>query len=241
MSQINPPEVPQDDIPQTISINGVDYDPTEAQSLIELGKKTSDLEKQWNTPVDNVWPEYGKTRESLKSMEAELTQARTKLQEFESKQTAGTETQADRQQAREAAKTLGIVLDDDLKSGGYIRKEELPDLFRSFNEEQREVQKILDTGDSLEKEIDGKDGRPAFNKKVVIAYANAYGIPDLTQAYEDMYKAQLDTWKSNQVTSQKSQGLKTLSTGGTKQVKEVKVTDDNVNEMLRESLYGSDN
>ena len=46
--------------PSKIVINGQEYDPTEAQELIDTGRKTREYEKQWNTKVDAVWPEYGK-------------------------------------------------------------------------------------------------------------------------------------------------------------------------------------
>lgn len=227
------------EIPTVISINGVDYDPAEAQSLIDLGSKTRDLEKQWDTPVDKVWPEFGKSRETLKSLEGQLADAQTKIQEYEAKKDAGTETPADTKAAREAAKQLGIVLDEDLDSRGYIKKDELPQLFQSWSQEQEAIKGVLATADSLEKEIDGTDGRPAFNKKVVLAYATAYNIPDLKAAYEDMNKPQLDAWKSKQVTDKRNLGLKTLEGGGSKETKKVEVNDDNKRDLLREALWGS--
>lgn len=228
------------DISSTISINGVDYDPTEAQSLIDLGTKTRDLEKQWDTPVDKVWPEYGKTRETLNTTVAERDAARKELEDFKSKQTAGTETNVDVQEAKEAARKLGLILNEDFEKQGYIKKDDLPGLFQTFAQQQEEVRKVLDNANDLEKSIDGSDGRPAFNKKVVLAYASAYNIPDLNAAYEDMNKTQLDAWKASQVNSQKAKGLKTLGAGGEKSVKETKVTDDNVSDLLKETLYGSE-
>lgn len=226
------------DIPQTISINGVDYDPTELQSFIDKGKQTLDLEKQWDTPVDKVWPEYGKTREQLSTISQERDTARRELEEFKSKQSAGTDTPTDLREAQEAARKLGIVIKDDFEKEGYIKKDDLPKYFENFSKQQEEVRKVLDRANELEKEIDGNDGRPAFNKKVVLAYANAYNIPNLKEAYEDMNKSQLESWKSQQVDSKRSKGLKTLGTGGNKEPQESKVTDDNVSDRLQEALYG---
>ncbi len=226
-------------IPTTISINGVDYDPNEVQSFIDKGKQTIDLEKQWDTSVDKVWPEYGKTRESLKTIEAERDAARKELDEFRAKQAAGTDTKTDLADAKAAARELGLTLNEDLEKSGYIKKEDLPKYLQEFNQEQEAVKKVLNRADELEKEIDGKDGRPAFNKKVVLAYANAYGKGDLMEAYEDMHKPQLDAWKTAQVEAKKTQGLKTLSQGGSKEPRSVRVTDDNAKDLLRESLYGT--
>ena len=224
--------------PSTISINGIDYTPEEAQSLVELGTKTRDLEKQWDTPVDKVWPEFGKTREELKTIQAERDAVRTELDEFKAKQAKGEETSADIKEARENARKLGLTLNEDLEKSGYIKKEDLPELFKSFAQEQEEVRKLMSNADALEKEIDGTDGRPAFNKKVVLAYANSYNIPDLKEAYEDMHKPALDAWKTAQVEAEKAKGLKTLSTGGKKEPGEVRVNDDNAKGLLHEKLYG---
>lgn len=226
------------DIPSTISINGVDYDPTELESFISKGKQTLELEKQWDTPVDKVWPEYGKTREQLSTISQERDAAQRELQEFKSKQNAGTDTPSDLREAQEAARKLGIVLKDDFEKEGYIKKDDLPKYFENFSKQQEEVRKVLDRANELEKEIDGSDGRPSFNKKVVLAYANAYNIPNLKEAYEDMNKSQLDSWKSQQVDAKRPKGLKTLGTGGAKEPQESKVTDDNVSDRLKEALYG---
>ena len=95
---------------QKIVINGQEYDPTEAQELIDTGRKTREYEKQWNTKVDAVWPEYGKATTTLKQRDAELTEARQKLAQFEQKKDDGTQTTEDVRQAQEAARKLGIPL-----------------------------------------------------------------------------------------------------------------------------------
>lgn len=224
--------------PSTISINGVDYTPEDAQSLVELGTKTRDLEKQWDTPVDKVWPEFGKTREELKTTQSERDAMKAELEEFKAKQAKGVETPDEIKEAQENARKLGLTLNEDLEKSGYIKKEDLPELFKTFAQEQEEVRKLLSNAEALEKEIDGTDGRPAFNKKVVLAYANSYNIPDLKEAYEDMHKSALDAWKAAQIEAEKAKKLKTLGGGGDKKPAEGKVNDDNMKELLHEKLYG---
>lgn len=226
------------EIPSTVSINGVDYSPEDAQSLIELGTKTRDLEKQWDTPVDKVWPEYGKTRESLRAVESERDAARKELEDFRTKQNAGVETSTDIKEAQDAARKLGLSLNEDIEKQGYVKKEDLYKEFQTYSQQQAAVNDILTKADNLEKEIDGTDGRPAFNKKVVLAYANAYNIPDLQAAYEDMNKPQLDAWKTKQVTDKRNPGLKTLDAGGQKDVKKVEINKDNLSEHMKEALWG---
>lgn len=221
-----------------VTINGQEYDATEAHSLIEKGRMTSEYEQKWNTSLDKVWPEYGKSRETIKSLESQLTDSQKQLQEFQVKKDAGTETPADVQQAKEAARKLGIILKDDLEQTGYIKKDELPKYFQQFQQEQEAVKAVLNEAEKLEKEIDGTDGRPKFNKKVVLAYANSYGKTDLKEAYEEMHEDSLKAWKDNQISMQKKPSLKTLrANGGSKEPGEVTVNDDNVNDLLKEALY----
>jgi hypothetical protein len=175
-------------------------------------------------------------------MQSELETARQQLTQFQTKKDAGTETQADVAQAKEAARKLGLTLNEDLEKSGYIKKDEL-DSYLEEREKQRDaVKSILSTAEKLEKEIDGTDGRPKFNKKVVLAYAQAYGIGDLQKAYEDMHADSIKSWQDAKIAAEKKPGLKTLqSISGNKEPKSVFVTDDNVNNLLKERLWGSSN
>ena len=230
------------DVPSNIVINGQEYSPEDAQAYIERGKRTMELEKEWNTPVDKVWPEYGKTREQLKTLQTERDQAKQQLAEFQEKQTHQTETPADVKQAREAAKNLGIVLNEDIKDK-YIDRDQLEtylsDRDRKREAEKSAIQSVLSEAEKLEKEIDGTDGRPKFNKKAVLGYAAATNMTDLKSAYEDMHSDVLTEWKSKQVELAKKKGLSTLKPGGAKTPTEVKPNNDNLSDMLRETLWGA--
>jgi hypothetical protein len=227
------------DAPLKVIINGQEFDPTEAQELIDTGRKTREMEEKWNTKLDNVWPEYGKSREQLKTYESELTEARSQLAEFNKKKEEGVETKQDVSEAQEAARKLGIVLAPDLDKAGYVKRDDLDAYFQKKEAEKSAVDQILSRADSLEKEIDGTDGRPKFNKRAVLAYAGAYKIQDLQQAYDEMNEDSIKPWKEQQIASQKAKGLKTLKGGDSKSPKEPKINNDNLKEALRESLYGS--
>ncbi len=220
-----------------VVINGQEYDPTEVQSLMDLGRKTQEYETKWNTKLDTVWPEYGKLKETTKTMEQELSQARSQLESFQQKKDAGTETSTDVKQAQDAARKLGIVLGDDLEQRNFVKKEDLPQLFQSWSQEQEGIRGIINSANDLEKQIDGSDGRPKFYARAVLAYASAYKIPDLMTAYEEMNSEAVQAWKSAQVASQKSHGLKTLDGGGAKKpLDKNKVNDDNLSAALQEAL-----
>lgn len=228
--------------PSKVVINGEEYTPEEAQELVGLGKKTREYEQKWNTQLDKVWPEYGRVTQEHKATQEELAKAREQLATFESKKDAGIETQTDTNKAREAARKLGIIFNEDLEKSGYIKKDDLPKYFQQFTAEQKAVEKILGDADRYENEITGEDGRPAFNKKAVLAYMQTYQIEDPMQAYEDMHAKQIEAWKEQQVASKKNPSLKTIKeAGGKKEPKPVAVTDNNVMDLLSERLYGSKN
>lgn len=222
--------------PSKVIINGQEYDPTEAQEYIETGRKTRELEEKYNTKLDNVWPGYNEASQKAAKYEQELTEARRELEEFRAKQTRGTETPSDEKDAKEAARKLGLVLNEDLGNQGFIKKDDL-DKYLSERDQQAESRRQVEAeADRYEKEIDGKDGRPAFNKKAVIAYAVTYKLPTLMEAYEDMHGDRLKSWKDSKIEEERSRGLKTLGRDGDKSPKNPKVNKDNLGEMIRESL-----
>ncbi len=225
--------------PEKVIINGEEFDPTEAQEYISLGRKTKEYETKWNTPLDNLMPDYGKTKESVKQLTTELQEARAKLEQFSTKQEAGVETQTDIAQAKEAARKLGLTFQEDLDKGEYVKKSDLDKYYTERQQQQDAVNKIHAEGDKLEKEIDGSDGRPKFNKKVVLAYAATYNIPDLQKAYEEMHP-EVEDWKKQQVAQGKKPSLKTISASqGNKTPDEKRPTKDNVKDLLSEALWGN--
>jgi len=223
--------------PSKIVINGEEYSPEEAQELVGLGRKTKEYEQKWNTSLDKVWPEYGRITQEHKATQTELENARRQLASYETKKEAGTETTTDITKAREAARKLGFIFNDDLEKSGYIKKDDLPQYFQQFTAEQKAVEKILSDVDRYESEIDGTDGRPPFNKKAVLAYMQTYNIEDPMKAYEDMYGTQIKSWQDKQVTDKKNPSLRTIEKPeGKKEPKPVRVTDDNVMDLLSERL-----
>jgi chromosome segregation ATPase len=217
-----------------VNINGQEYDPTEAQSLIDLGRQTKEAEAKYNTSLDKVWPEYGRSQSTVKQLTQELSEAKTQLTEYQSKVNSGTDTKADLTEAREAASKLDVNLKD------YIKRDDLDKYLDERDTVRNQVETILKAADKLATEINGDDGRPKFNKKAVLAYAQAYGISDLKAAYEDMHEDTLKSWKDEQIARETKPGLKTLKPTGAKgEPEKTKVTDDNVKDLLKETLWGA--
>lgn len=234
--------------PEKVIINGVEYDPGDAQQLIELGSKTRDFEKQFNTNIEGVtkiMPDYTRGQQELASLKKEKAEYETKLKAFES-QARNAETPNEKKKALQAARDLGL-LDDESASKKYLTREEAEQLYSTKRREEQDSQQILDLGKRFQSEITGEDGRMGYNAKAVLAYANTYGFFDgkrsyeqsLKDAYEEMAGSQNDKWKQAQVDAAKKPGLQTLKSGGIKQPPERKV--DNLEEAktaLNELLWG---
>lgn len=232
-----------------IVINGVEYDPEEAQNLIDYGKRTVEAEEKYNTKFDKVWPEYNRSQERLKQLETELEEARkqrtdTPAQNNDANQNTVQDGSELSESQKQAARRLGVVFREDLDKNGYLTKDTFQELFQqqqtAYQKEQENIRRVLKEADDLENNINGSDGRPKFRKDLVMAYASAYGIGDLTEAYEKMYSDDLKGWKEAQVEASKKPSLKTLRGGGSKTPPEIRVNRDNLRDLIHESITNPD-
>jgi len=220
-----------------VNINGQDIPVSEAQELIETGRKTREYETKYNTKLDSVWPEYTKLSQERSSWNQKEQEYQRQINEFKSKQERGVETPADVQEARNAAKKLGIVLDEDIKDK-FVSKDDLEKWYTGRREQERteeaQVKAVYAEADRVADELKKINSPVPFNKKAVIAYAGAYGFTDLRAAYEDMFAEQLAPWKEAQLAAKKSPSLKTLQPGQKKAPEAPRVTSDNFKDMVRE-------
>lgn len=232
--------------PEKVIINGVEYDPSDAQSLIDLGSKTRDFEKQYNTDLSKVYPDYTRATQEAAQYKRDLEARDQRLKEFETKAKQA-ETPTERKQALEAAREIGLA-DRDYLTEKYVSKDDLDKYWQTKSQEQRDTQTILDTGKQLEREIDGTDGRVKYNAKAVLAYASNYNFFDgkrsyetaLKDAYNEMTEDWNKEWRQKQIDAAKKPGLTTLKTQGlkTSPVEKKITSEDDFKEALRESLWG---
>lgn len=223
--------------PEKLVINGVEWDPAEATELLGKGKLAREYEQRWNSPIDSLASAYGKSQSELVAERTKVQEYEKQLQQYQAKKEAGIETTVDTEKARETARKLGFVLREDIEKDGYIKAEDFDKKFEEKLTQREEVNRILSDANRLEKEIDGTDGRPSFNKKIVLAYANTYGHTDLQKAYEEMHEGQLKSWQEKQIAEKKNPSLKTFKTiGGVKNPNRPKITDANLGEALKEVM-----
>lgn len=232
--------------PEKVIINGVEYDPGDAQQLIELGSKTRDFEKQYNTDISRVMPDYTRATQEAAQAKKEREEYAAKVKAYEDKARQA-ETPEEQTRALEAARKLGI-LDQDTAKKQFVSRDELDTYFATKTREQQDSQQIIDLGKKFQGEITGEDGRAPYNAKAVLAYANTYGFFDgkrsyeqsLKDAYEEIAGNQNEAWKQRQVENAKKPGLQTLKSGGIKTPAERKIDSEaDAKAALNEILWGS--
>jgi hypothetical protein len=223
--------------PLKVTINGQEevFDPTEAASLIETGRKTKELEQKYNTNLEKVWPEYNRSQQTLKEERDARAKAEKDLEAFRTKK-EGTETPVDIRKAQQAARELGIPLREDLDKEGYIKKADLDKYYEEREASKQATNQVLAEADRLEKELNIPGAN--FNKKAVLAYASAYGFSDLKAAHKDMYSKEYKAYEDAQIEAQRAKSLSTLGPGGEKNPKSPKVNDSNFQKILHEALTG---
>jgi hypothetical protein len=216
---------------ENIKIGETEYTPEEAQHLIELGKLGKEAEEKFNTKLDKVWPEFSRSQNELKSTKEELEKYKQQLQD-QAKQNAVDPnlTEEQRRTAREQAKAIGIVTNDQLE-------EWFESKFSQKYSSTREAERLLEDTSKLEKEINGSDGRPKFNQQEVLEYMRDNGIRNPQVAYKLKYEDQLDKWKEDQLNKNKNRGIYTqITTSGNKQPKEIRPNKSNIEALMAEAL-----
>lgn len=210
-----------DDTSSTFKIGEDEYSQEELESLVGLGKMAKEAEEKYNTPMDRVYPEYTRSRQELKELKEQL----------ENRVQVGDITPDQASEALKAAEQIGLVT-----------KQSVQDLVReSFSEmyvQQRAVDKLIEDTASMEKEYDGSDGRPKFNQQDMLEWMNREGIADPKKAYKLRYEDQLDAWKEKQLKSPRQANTLDSSTAGSKEPQPVEITNDNVEQLMKEALRG---
>lgn len=216
------PEVKAEEAPEVIKIGEQEYKPEELQEMIGKVRKFSEFEKRSGTDFDNLTSSWGKRGERIGALEKELEEAKSALKPKEP-----TQEELTQEQVWEQARKLGIVTQADLDK-------QLEDKL-SLREQGRD---LLKSCDRLEKKIDGKDGRPVFKTEEMLEYMKDTGIKSSELAYKLKFEKELDAWKEEQLGKKKPSGLVTEEgAGGKKEPSEVRITRDNLDKMVSESLY----
>lgn len=212
--------------PEKIKLGEEEFSQEELSQLVGLGKSYKEIESKYNTKLDRVWPEFGKSQNRVKELEAELENMK------KASQTPKDLDENAVREAKEAARKIGLVTDEQFTE--FMGKN-----FRQFYQQERAAERLLDDCKDFEGEFDGKDGRPAFKTEEILEYMRDTGIKNPELAYKTKFESQLDSWKESQLAKAKKPGLTTVTeTQGFKEPKQVKITTNNLQDLIREQLEG---
>lgn len=226
--------------PEQIIINGQEYSPEDATQLIELGNKYRKMEGDLNTSLDKVYPEYTRLSQEKSTWQKERADRDQELEKLRANQVEITKAQTptEVQNARKAARELGLADEDFLKEKGYMTRGDIDSYFSEKQTLQRQTDAVLSQAATLEKKIDGSDGRVPFDTEAVLFYAQGKGIADLQDAYSQMNKKGNAKWEQAQLAKEEKPGLTTLKPGGKKSPIAPKYTRDNLGDAIGEFLNG---
>lgn len=215
---------------EKIKLGETEYTQAELNEMVGFAKTVREQEAKYNTKFDKVWPEYSRSQTELKRLQTELEEARKTKVEIPQ------DEQVQIEEAKKAAKKLGILTKDDLAELGILTRQD----FEQNYKVQRATERLLEDADKLEKEINGGDGRPAFKKADILQYMNDTGIQNMEVAYKIKYENELDAWKEGKLAGAKKGGMNTMESGPTvnKGPKDVKITKDNLNALVAEAMAG---
>src|SRR3989304_6305094 len=165
-----------------IKVGEAEYDQAELDHLIGLGKSAEELESKWNTKIDRLMPEYTKTTQELKALREEKEE-QARLEAERNKPQEEVDWEQTRKQAREEAKKLGLVLDEDLET---------------YYQQRKQGEEILNETRNLVAEIK-KDGKPEVTDEELLQFMLDSGIKSPEKAYKIMKEEELDAWKEQQL------------------------------------------
>lgn len=186
--------------PQALSIDGVDYTPDQVR---ELAKAKADYERL--TPVF--------------TQQSQLLKDPDKLDEYLRKQFP------DRFAPKADVPPDQKQVTDTLRQLGYLTKDEVTQIMQQTISQDREDAKYEATLDKLETSIDGKDGRPKFDRRDVLLHGQRKGIYDPEAAYNDLNGTALREWYAADKLGKKPKGLTTEKGGAGLQLpKDEKIT-----------------
>ena len=224
--------------PSKVTIAGQEYDLNEIQELVDIGKKTREVEERYNTKLDRVWPEYGKSQTKLKEYEDKLKELEAKANQNPQPTGAAEITEELREKARKEAKALGLLTQEEADARFA---EMLDKSFRNRYMVEREGEKLYETAITLEKNYNGSDGRPKFVAQEMIEYMQETGIRNPEAAYKVKFEKELTDWQQKQFAERQPRDFFTESSsnaGRSRSPQEPKITNDNLNDMVAHALYG---
>lgn len=223
------PEVVEE---QKIKLGEKEYTEQELSNLVGLGEIAREAEEKYKTKIDRVWPEFTKKSQQISDYERQINELKEKVNQS----TLPTQRQEQpvrltAEQRQEALRQL-----DDLLRESKVLEERT----RYINREELEASKLIDDVNNV-LYTNEKEGNPSTDTQTLLNHMAETGIKNPLKAYKDMFETELDAIKEKKLTSLRQPGMVTTtqSTAGAKQPSPVKVTKQNLSQLVNEAIFGN--
>lgn len=209
--------------PEKIKVGEKEYTQDELSKMVGLGEVASELESKWNTKIDRLYPEFTKKSQQLAELEEKAKEQETLKQE---------QVQA-KPQEQLTPEEQSQLIKQELKKYGVVTADEINKYIADFSAGKE----ILEDIDSLITEAKD-DGKPVTTQQELLNYMSENGIRNPEKAYKLMFEDELDAWKEKQIDKIKQPSLESerSSAAGGKEPAPVKVTRDNLGQLLSDAL-----
>jgi hypothetical protein len=210
---------------EKIKIGEKEYSQEDLDRLVGLGETASELEDKWNTKIDKLYPEYTKKTQELSEYKRRAEEAdNAKQAEIQKKSQDGEQLSPEEQ---------SNLVKQELKKYGVVTNEDVYQFMANFDAAKELNQNINGILDEAK-----ESGKPRTTREELLAYMDENGIKNPTAAYKLMFEDDLKEWERKQVDTLRKPGLETDSTSmaGSKAPSPVKVTKDNITELLKQAM-----
>lgn len=214
--------------PEKIKLGDKEFSQEELTGLVGLGEKAKELEEKWNTKIDRLYPEYTKKAQKLSEYEE-------KIKSFEEAQTKAEQERLTRQSQENqlSPEDQSKLIKQELKKYGVVTAEDVNQYVANFLQGKELLDDISGIMDEAK-----TDGKSTATRDELLAYMDENGIKNPKAAYKLMFEDELKDWEAKQINKIKKPGLMTEegSTAGGKQPAPVKVTKENIAQLLSAAL-----
>lgn len=219
-----------------ITIGDQELTVEEAQELVEKGRYAKEQEEKYNTDFPSAWSAYGKSQNENKEMRDRLKRAEDELEKIRTTISPQKETPPSGL-TKDQLEELGYVKRDDVEKS-YVKKDEIDTLVDTKIKTDREAQRIVSRMEELSSTINGEDGRPEFESQKILDYMIKHEKLDPEEAYNEMYKSEIEEWKQKQLDGKKPSGMGVLNNPGSTRKEPVnpEIVRDNLGPSIREAL-----
>lgn len=186
----------EDETTEDVEVNETEGEattPDETESLIEEGKKFRQLrEKHPNVDFEEMPRSWTQTRQEVSSLKKELDELKSAPKQDLSPE--------DEDRKRDLKKLFNDPYVKELIKETVVS----PTLVQSEQELRKEIE-LENSLEKLESKYDGSDGKPKFDRRDIIEYAqeNKLPISKLELAYKELNEKELDEWKVKNAMSKK--------------------------------------